>query len=828
MIGSSHGPSDRRDLRRQQTFNHRQTVDQELSLARGSVTAHERHRWIAAASEATLARLNGRDLDPRMYPIMAAMGLHPDERHSSMAAWPVYRREQFKGLTIREALARLEIEWPTLHHHNLPLPENINTVEDLQRYLTQLDRRNAGLPEEQPEDSESVAESTASQPLSLDDESYVSDSEEDADSDSDEEGDDDSGNDGDGDDDDETNLVTQPHALPCVGRGRRRTAKKPMTVEEALRYNDDVDIESIVCIGGWKAKSNDDGYEALISVIHQNLNHTADRFTPACRGCVAARIQQPNNLHAKCSTCPTPRLWPQGNPTKDPDFRQAVQKLGLDTMHLTTLSASPLNPLQYRDAIRAMMTHATVYSTMIATMFALSCHLYLRANEVVKLHYDDVEWEKIHIASGIVEAVPFLISGKEESTRIRLWLWRNPKNPEICPVSLFLFWISLSRFRGRAYLFPRLRANASNNTHKNFLKRLPNVDEKHITYSMYDNALMRFLPPSVISAQIRLTTHTGRKTAIFLAMVGGAKDSDMKLDARMESDDTLRKYKGDNATVIELQSLGPNENRNRSHSDLELHLEDFMDVIGEYRPKFDQQPIRSCSPDERTHAFDRVLDSFKERFPRAGSFGNLALAWASITNVPRFAEELQHQLARLEVVLPSIRVNVVEAYDMREDTLAIGPLLEKLAIHWRVVARHQTILQARGRRALPPPGQISAADADSTRDSVPQENAGRQALSSPDVEMEAEAASVLPEQSASAPQSSGSTLDAVNQSRVAFGAGMNANTSTSDKALLIETFFREVPDVLDFLAPHRKYTKMQFGSDKNQYDAFTVWVKTYR
>ncbi|KAJ3268723.1 hypothetical protein HDU76_011382, partial [Blyttiomyces sp. JEL0837] len=32
MIGSSHGPSDRHDLRRQQTFNHRQAVDRELGL----------------------------------------------------------------------------------------------------------------------------------------------------------------------------------------------------------------------------------------------------------------------------------------------------------------------------------------------------------------------------------------------------------------------------------------------------------------------------------------------------------------------------------------------------------------------------------------------------------------------------------------------------------------------------------------------------------------------------------------------------------------------------------------------------------------------------
>ncbi|KAJ3268646.1 hypothetical protein HDU76_011392, partial [Blyttiomyces sp. JEL0837] len=352
-----------------------------------------------------------------------------------------------------------------------------------------------------------------------------------------------------------------------------------MTVEEALRYNDDVDIESIICIGGWKAKSNDDGYEALISVIHQNLNHTADRFTPACRGCVASRIQNPNNFNAKCTTCPTPRLWPQGNPTKDPDFRQAVQKVGLDTMHLTSLTASPLNPVQYRSAVRFMMNSATIYSIMIAAMFSLSCHLYLRANEVVKIHYDDIEWERVHIVSGIVEAIPFLISGKEETARIRLWLWRNPKNPELCPVSLFLFWMSLCRYRGCAYLFPRLRANAANRTHINFIKRLPNENDKPITYSMYDNALIRLLPPSAISAEIRLTTHTGRKTAVYLAMVGGAKDSDMKLDARMESDDTLRKYKGDNQTNINLQALGPNENRQQSRSDVEPQLEDFKDLI---------------------------------------------------------------------------------------------------------------------------------------------------------------------------------------------------------------------------------------------------------
>ncbi|KAJ3274034.1 hypothetical protein HDU76_010750, partial [Blyttiomyces sp. JEL0837] len=295
-------------------------------------------------------------------------------------------------------------------------------------------------------------------------------------------------------------------------------------------------------------------------------------------------------------------------------------------------------------------------------MFALGCHLFLREHEVANLTFADLVWTESVIQGGNIECILFLIAGKEEIGKKRLFLWRNRVNPELCPVNIFLLWMSLIKNRTTGTIFPRIR-DLQRGTIQDHIRHAERADfRKHITYNAFDKALMHFI--GELFPELRLTTHTMRKTSFFIALIGGADNLTIMVAARISSHDTMVKYLHDNRTKFErAKALGKEK--------------EIRQLIDTYRAQRDLDSIKARDNAAEILQFDNILAVFHQKYPLTADPNQLSNAWQQIRNVNLIYNRLTEKLAKVQSYFQYILPDP-SRYPMHADPLDISPLLHEV------------------------------------------------------------------------------------------------------------------------------------------------------
>lgn len=123
-------------------------------------------------------------------------------------------------------------------------------------------------------------------------------------------------------------------------------------------------------------------------------------------------------------------------------------------------------------------------------------------------------------------------------------MWRDRKNPRFDPVIHLLWFLAVSHIR-RGYVFARRNVLAdierTLTTQPNTQQRFFRIEEDQQMDEYTFNTYMKEILVSAVRSDASLWgTHTNRRTAVYLAVMGGGRGVPLKQGFRMKSDSTIQ------------------------------------------------------------------------------------------------------------------------------------------------------------------------------------------------------------------------------------------------------------------------------------------------
>ncbi|KAJ3278780.1 hypothetical protein HDU76_009741, partial [Blyttiomyces sp. JEL0837] len=180
-----------------------------------------------------------------------------------------------------------------------------------------------------------------------------------------------------------------------------------------------------------------------------------------------------------------------------------------------------------------------------------------------------------------------------------------------------------------------------------------NAEENPLSAGCYDDGLMEiFTGVDSIEDQKRLTSHTPRRIAVFLAKVAGATADDIQRDGRMGNVETERLYEQENGTLAEIYAECG---------------ERFQGIVGRYKSIYGGETIRPIDRALQRSRFLELVAGFKRLYPAAGNPNRIKEAWCQVQNVTKIADEFKHKFAYLTTLANVIVSNPIGLYDFENN-----------------------------------------------------------------------------------------------------------------------------------------------------------------
>ncbi|KAJ3287457.1 hypothetical protein HDU76_007820, partial [Blyttiomyces sp. JEL0837] len=323
----------------------------------------------------------------------------------------------------------------------------------------------------------------------------------------------------------------------------------------------------IKSIGGWNDPKIMNQFLSAMTRLHKSRKQTS-AYQDICKLC--ARDGKGCHEHSQKAF-----LFPRGNPRNREDVQNTVHDITIDKGGYEENGDKPLLPPELMMIRDKLLSSNDKKDLQMWVMILLAIKLFLRADEVINLTFagdehgfNRVDWNLTTIhETGMVKGLTFKISGKSENRLINgkatakyvnLTAWNDDDHPEMCPVRALLTYIHICKPQGE-YLFPA---------------DLDPTHPKHQVPVSYDQFNIRFqeicaelLPRAKLD---RFGTHTCRKTAYLLAILGGGAESDICQSARHADMNTALRYIKDTRYIIETAEL--------NNQDLYQHISKWKTV----------------------------------------------------------------------------------------------------------------------------------------------------------------------------------------------------------------------------------------------------------
>ncbi|KAJ3289585.1 hypothetical protein HDU76_007515 [Blyttiomyces sp. JEL0837] len=303
----------------------------------------------------------------------------------------------------------------------------------------------------------------------------------------------------------------------------------------------------IKCIGGWNDPKIMNQFLSAMTRLHKSRKQTS-AYQDDCKLCI--RDGKGCHEHSQKAF-----LFPRGNPRNSEDVQNTVHDITIDKGDYEENGDKPLLPPEMMAIRQKLLSSNDKKDLQMWVMILLAIKLFLRADEVLNLTFDGdthgfnrVDWNLTTIhESGMIKGLTFKVSGKSENRLINgkatakyvnLTGWFDDDHAEMCPVRALLIYLHVCKPQGK-YLFP---ADLDPN-HPKHEEPMP-YDQFNIRFQAICQEL---LPRAKFD---RFGTHTCRKTAYLLAILGGGVESDICQSARHADMNTALRYIKDTRYII--------------------------------------------------------------------------------------------------------------------------------------------------------------------------------------------------------------------------------------------------------------------------------------
>lgn len=266
---------------------------------------------------------------------------------------------------------------------------------------------------------------------------------------------------------------------------------KPRSSTDYATYPDGQVIEAI---GGWNADVNIRRARTAINMLHKTFELCRGAYAFACEKCFTSNSPIDWTKGGTWLSCADHTsgalLRASGNPTSEKKCSAAFAEARnfLKAKH-TVRGNVQLNPSQVRQIRDRLFTSdggGNMYHMQTYLLMILGIKLFLRADEVIKLRFDNFQMDaaEVEFAQNRVDSLVVWVEGKSDKEKVFLRIYRDDDNPVFCPIRHLLCYLQATGIKG-GFLFPQW------DLLKAFLDSPSSGDGVFETHLTYENFLDR-------------------------------------------------------------------------------------------------------------------------------------------------------------------------------------------------------------------------------------------------------------------------------------------------------------------------------------------------
>jgi hypothetical protein len=342
------------------------------------------------------------------------------------------------------------------------------------------------------------------------------------------------------------------NSLILFARYKRGEKGTPLTDLSGKVIND-VDGKVIKCSNDWKDPNNVDGFHSAVRLLHDSHGHCG-QYEDHCHKCLELA---PEDQFKGCrSHSKNPRLMRRGNPVVSQAWKDCVLASDKDGEHYVRRGCSQLLPSDLRCLRAYLLSCNCLPALQLLVIIFLAVRLFLRSDEFANIKFEDILEGSTIVKENGVEGVVLKVKGKYDDAPRNLTLWADDECPDLCAVRLLLVYLFLTGIKG-GYLFP-------DNVELNNMPA-DGICRTRLSKKKLMSRLPRLFVDVLKKADMRLGTHTFRKTAYLLAVWGGGEISDIMFSARHKSLQEAEGYRLDAQGLLETAKIHNDPMESVSH-----------------------------------------------------------------------------------------------------------------------------------------------------------------------------------------------------------------------------------------------------------------------
>ena len=361
-------------------------------------------------------------------------------------------------------------------------------------------------------------------------------------------------------------LPTVPEHAPSMKaetcelmlRFKRQAKNTPLmrTGSNSAQQVRDIFGNKVYAQGGWNNPKGEWILTAGITGLHQNHGHTGEGYCKPCGKCMRKLDQSKGCVHHVGQ----PLLRRMGDPTKCQDYRNAkifFQKAGKDYVEK---GCSQLLPADVRRMHDNLMSAPCLANLQMWTIMLTATLLFLRWDEYHDIKGEDFKEELFHIpgTTKVVEELALAVKGKADSIWVTLKLVADHLFPEMCGPRTLLLYLDAINWKG-GYIFPSMKEINEKMNDPNF----DGIYTTHVDYEKFNKELQELVAKVLPGRNLKIGSHTFRKTGYCLAIFGNACHADLRKLARHSAKSKdAPSYEKDTGAACESHCRTPNAANN--------------------------------------------------------------------------------------------------------------------------------------------------------------------------------------------------------------------------------------------------------------------------
>jgi hypothetical protein len=305
---------------------------------------------------------------------------------------------------------------------------------------------------------------------------------------------------------------------------------------------------NIHCIGTCRNYQSFDVFFAAIRQIHKCNGHGGD-FSDICPQCATLynnaqqelehlTEQQQPLMSLKCQHCTRPSYYRMGNPCSDENqqnLRRWLQKESSNRGYQVTPTDSllPSDLFDIHDQVQRGGFSNTDLEFYTLTLCGI--YVYARFDTFHDIEYNDLDSPEcrnlFNVSSTMLECLAIKVKGKNDPNWLFYQIFFNDEQPKVCFLRHLLVWLHVSGISNGS-LFPDVRD----------LDNPQLREHSKMDHAKYVSWLSAFVNNCRFSAGLKIGTHTLRRTAYLLAVLGGGSFPDVMRNARHRDELSAKKY----------------------------------------------------------------------------------------------------------------------------------------------------------------------------------------------------------------------------------------------------------------------------------------------